>query len=357
MFSIFWPFNLIGGLLRLLVSFLVLASCALTVAAFMGERGWLWSLFSHFRVQYFAIQFIALILITLSWWLIRRKGKPLVSRAEVWMGTIFLMFFAGLNLSQIAPYYPPFAKPDARESESADTVKLMHINLFGYLNNSRSLVIEALQTTDADMVDLVEYTEPWRRELERSGVLKRYPYKFTGKNHIGLYSKRPLRNARLVYTNPRQQTTPYANIIADFKLNGHPVTILVAHPASPIQPSHLQWQQASFRAWARERGKLGRNLIIVGDLNTAPWSPEFAQLLSKTGLRDSQMGFGIQPTWPAFFPVPGRPHAQSSWAAVLGIPIDHVLVSERILVFSRRTGPFVGSDHWPVVAELGLKKI
>lgn len=355
MFSIFWPFKLIGGIARFLLNLLVFASCVLTLTAFMGERGWAWSLTTHFRMQYLVIQLLALLMVTLSWWLLRKKGKTPVSKAEMWITTVFLMFFAGLNISQIAPYYSPLSRPDASHAKT-ERMKLMHVNLFGHLNHSKSLVTEAIRKTDPDIVDFVEYTPPWQRQLEQSDVLKRYPYRVSGRGHIGLYSKRPLMNARLVYADPSQKLSNQANIVAQIRLGGEPVTILVAHPASPIMPSHLDWQQASFRAWERNRGKLGKNLVLVGDLNTAPWSREFESLVKNTGLRDSQLGYGLQPTWPVFFPVPGTAHTQSPWATPLSIPIDHVLVSERILVLSRQTGPFVGSDHLPVVVELGLKK-
>jgi endonuclease/exonuclease/phosphatase (EEP) superfamily protein YafD len=169
-----------------------------------------------------------------------------------------------------------------------------------------------------------------------------------------LYSKRPLKNAHLVYADTKQRFANQANIIAQLKINQEPVTILVAHPASPIQPSHLEWQQKSFRQWGKERALLGKNLVLVGDLNTAPWSVEFQRLLKETGLRDSQVGFGLQPSWPTFLPFVRDTRLKSCLALPFGIPIDHILVSDNIRVLTRHTGPFIGSDHLPVVAELTL---
>jgi endonuclease/exonuclease/phosphatase (EEP) superfamily protein YafD len=343
------------GLVKALFNLLVFVSCVLTLVALMGERGWLWSLSTHFRVQYLIIQLLALFLATSAYWARGKKDGAGTFRLEAWLSLLVLMFFAGLNLSRIAPYYWPAGQQAVVTAPQVHTLKLMHVNLFGYLNRNHQLVADAIEAQNPDMVDFVEYTEPWQRDLEKSGALKRYPYRFRGKQgHIGLYSKAPLSSARLAYADPERRTPEQANIIAQFRLNRHPVTILVAHPASPIQPSHLEWQRTSFRRWGQERAMLGKNLLIVGDLNTAPWSVEFGRLLKETGLRDSQVGFGLQPSWPAFLPFVRDNRMKSLLALPFGIPIDHILVSDDIQVVSRHTGPFIGSDHLPVIAELAF---
>ena len=60
-----------------------------------------------------------------------------------------------------------------------------------------------------------------------------------------------------------------------------------------------------------------------------------------TGLRDSSRGMGLQPTWPADIPL-------------LWIPIDHCLYSDGIEIRGRRTGPDVGSDHFPLIVDFEL---
>lgn len=318
----------------------------------MGDRGWLWSLSTHFHMQYLSIQLLALLAVSFTYWNQAKKGESVLSRIETWFNLVTLMFFAGLNLSQIAPYYWPPLSPMSGSPNS--TLKVMHINLFGYLNHNRQLVETAIQNQNPDIVDLVEYTKPWQHDLEQAGIFKKYPYRVVGQGHIGLYSKRPM-TGRLVYADSSRKVTNQANIIARFKFNQQPVTILVAHPASPIQPSHLEWQKTSFRKWGKERVALGKNLLIVGDLNTAPWSVEFRRLLKETGLRDSQVGFGLQPSWPTFLPFVRDNQLKSALALPFGIPIDHILVSDNIQVLTRHTGPFIGSDHLPVVAELTLE--
>lgn len=318
----------------------------------MGDKGWLWSLATHFRVQYLAVQLFAFVMASITYWASQNQEGKGKGHLERWLSLVFLAFFAGLNLVYIVPYYLPDQKPDASPTK-ANTIKLMHFNLFGQTNRRTNAVLSAIREENPDLIDMVEYTESWRHTLEKSRVLKRYPYRLSGRGLIALYSKRPLWNARLTYAG-QQKVANQANIIAQFTLEGQPVTILAAHPASPIMPSHLTWLQESFTTWIKDRKKLGRNLIIVGDLNTSPWSAEFVELTQNTGLRDSQLGYGLQASWPMLLPFFGVRTKPNWLTQTLQVPIDHVLISERLQVFSRHTAPFVGSDHLPVTVELGL---
>ncbi len=352
MFSILWPLKVVQALVGFVVSLFIFASCVLTITAFLGDRGFWWDLSSHFRMQYLVIQVAGLLLSVLSLKLARK------SKVEVLATVVFLAFFAGLNLVQVAPYYTP--KPDLARAQTGRSVKIMHFNVLGLLNRQENEVAAAIRAAKPDMVDLVEYTEEWQRKLEATGVFRDYPYRVSGQAHIALYSKVPLTHKRLFFVPRNMPVANTANILARFSLDGHPVSLLVAHPVSPFLPNRLATQRKSFDMWVNNRKHYGENLVIVGDLNTTPWSAEFKRLITQTDLRDSQLGFGIQPSWPTFF-IPfefrNKHTAQPSrLLQPLAIPIDHVLVSPRIEVLDRRVGPFVGSDHLPVLAEIGIKK-
>jgi len=60
-------------------------------------------------------------------------------------------------------------------------------------------------------------------------------------------------------------------------------------------------------------------------------------------LKDSSLGWGIQPTWPAMF-------------LPLRIPIDHCLVSPDLKIVRRKIGRDIGSDHLPLLVDLGLSE-
>jgi endonuclease/exonuclease/phosphatase (EEP) superfamily protein YafD len=80
-------------------------------------------------------------------------------------------------------------------------------------------------------------------------------------------------------------------------------------------------------------------IVLAGDLNSTSYSPYFEDLCSRTGLRDSRQGFGIQASWSPRLPL-------------LEICIDHCLVPPAIHVANRRAGPHLGSDHRPIMVTL-----
>ena len=81
--------------------------------------------------------------------------------------------------------------------------------------------------------------------------------------------------------------------------------------------------------------------IVVGDFNATPWSAGFRAFAAGSGLRDTALGRGMQPTW-------------NARSLVMRIPIDHIFAPPGTVVVRRVIGPDVGSDHFPVEADLIL---
>ncbi len=71
------------------------------------------------------------------------------------------------------------------------------------------------------------------------------------------------------------------------------------------------------------------------------WAHHYNELVESTGLANARDGFGVLPSWPTNIPI-------------AMIPIDHCLVSDEFTVLDVRTGPDIGSDHLPLIVELGL---
>jgi len=121
------------------------------------------------------------------------------------------------------------------------------------------------------------------------------------------------------------------------------LTVVGVHTASPEDGSHS-------RACDELIGMVGDcvresagPIVAVGDFNATPWSAPIQQLVAGTGL--------------AFGPGARLGSFPAEWAGVkapawLGIPIDLVLAGGGARVVERRHGPRIGSDHWPVIAEI-----
>lgn len=83
-------------------------------------------------------------------------------------------------------------------------------------------------------------------------------------------------------------------------------------------------------------------VLVVGDLNMTARSSLFQWFLHETGLRDSRRGFTLQPTYPVGI------------LSLFMVPIDHILVSNAVLVLNRALGPDIGSYNRPVELENSL---
>lgn len=168
----------------------------------------------------------------------------------------------------------------------------------------------------------------------------------------GVYTRLPMAKTQVTFAKPGQD--PIVQI--GFRFEQQLVNLVVLHPRPPVKPAWYQRHRSHFARLEKELANEHSPLIVVGDLNTSPWSATFQHFLKTSGLRDSQQGFGIQPSWPTYIPklnMPLRLFNMTMPATM--IPIDHVLVSKNWSVQNRRTGPEIGSDHLPVIVDLSLK--
>ena len=121
------------------------------------------------------------------------------------------------------------------------------------------------------------------------------------------------------------------------------LTLVGVHTASPEDLNHSRACDeliGQVGAFVKERTG---PVAVVGDFNATPWSAPVRELLAGTGL--------------AFGPGARLGSFPAEWGGVkapawLGIPIDLVLAGGGARVAERRHGPRVGSDHWPVIAEI-----
>lgn len=285
--------------------------------------GWISDLASHFQMQY-AIFSLGCILYAFK----KRLWKPLAPLLVVFALTAFA----------VIPYWPNFKASNA--SISQPHIRLMQVNVL-YQNQGHRRVQRAIELYDPDILSLQEVDPRWINGLQP--ILKKYPYRLehiVWKRSCGLalYSKMPLRNLQIRdYGNVGR-----AVLLSDIQLGTQTVTIAAMHPHSPGRIARYENRNRQFFTFARERKQLNSHLILLGDLNNTPFSSSFKEFLKITHLKDTRVGQGLYPTWPSILPL-------------LWVPIDHVLVSPEFEVESFKTGPYTGSDHFPVVVDLALE--
>lgn len=135
---------------------------------------------------------------------------------------------------------------------------------------------------------------------------------------MALYSKIPIVNSERIFFSGHEN----GYTIASFKtpLKQIEFVIFELHAVSPpFKRRRFELKQTALHILRYNAA----NKILIGDFNTAPYSPYFKRLQKISGLKNSMLGHGITGTWPSFLPRPLR------------IPIDHVLISDQIEILRR----------------------
>lgn len=242
------------------------------------------------------------------------------------------LVLAGLLAFQIVPLVRYQGRnPVKADPRSRERLRILMANVLCENQNFDTLA-RLIRQEQPDIVGLVEYDKGWARGLE--DVRRLYPYHLDaprGARGVALWFREPPRSL-----GPVQEPLPggWPFLHATFEFGGLLRHLWLIHPSSPFERRGLPELSALARIIRDEGG----SQIVVGDMNSTEGSPRFTDFLELTGLRDSRLGFGRQPSWPVGFPY--------------RIAIDHAFVSGDLAVVDRRLGPSFGSDHAPLILDL-----
>jgi endonuclease/exonuclease/phosphatase (EEP) superfamily protein YafD len=315
------------GNLRSFVVFLVVAG-GLGASALVVAAPWHWAgeLAASFRWQLGWLGVVAGLTLAL---LRARWAAPSVVLLALWL---------------LSPWYWLYVpRGGADPAGSPLRVATMNVAMF---NRDGASVRAWIRAEDPEVVAVQEVDGFWLPELQQLGDL--WPHRVTfpadeDSFHartfgMALLSKRPMRALGQFSHLGRS-----CGLVAEIDIAGESILIVAAHPERPGRSERVPRRNAMLDMIA-ERARTADVCIVLGDLNTSSGSPAFGRLLRDGRLHDSRRGFGRQPTWRTYHPIPG-----------LWVDIDHILVGARFSVADRRVGSYIGSDHRPVVADLILR--
>lgn len=259
---------------------------------------------------------------------------------------IGLVIIITAMVANAIPIFSLFAKAPCQSKGERQFVSVLNFNTEFQHNDEYRLVESLLQERKPDIIAFVEINKTWVDAI--GPFTKNYPYKkmvIEGPG-LALLSKFPIEKTEV----RKYGKSNHPRILATLRIGGKAVQVLVAHPTTPQSEAGLQERNAEMKILGDEISKLESPKILIGDLNCTQWSTGFKPLV-EAGLKDSQQGFGPQPSWPARtgrfidkMPIPPM------------VPIDHVLVSDDICVTNRLVGPPLQSDHLPVFVQLDLPR-
>lgn len=251
--------------------------------------------------------------------------------------TVAALLLAWL-LVMTAPYLPWRQGRGEVHAATGNPVRVLLTNVLSHNRESAELM-RMIQDANPDIICAQEVDDYWYTEFQR--LKEAYPHHHAiprpDNFGIGLWSRFPLLDVSTLELG--DATVP--TIMAKLNVHGTTVNLLCLHTLPPLLGDYADTRNQQLAAVPELVEKYGAPFLLVGDLNATMWSPYVTDIIAATGLQDARKGFGIFPTWPANVPLFPTP-----------CPIDQILVSPGIEVNNFERGPFVGSDHYPVWADV-----
>lgn len=256
---------------------------------------------------------------------------------------VLLTVCLGLQLLHIVPYTPLFPRQvTATRSSAAPRLSLLIANVL-MTNRASDRLLALVRRLDPDVVFLVEPDAEWAEAL--TPLHAAYPHRVSRPqpNTYGmlLYSRAPLTRTEVCHLIEPDVPSVHTTLALP---DGPEIDLIGLHPRPP-RPDKAQDatnRDAELLIVARRLRHPGRPTLVVGDLNDVAWSHTTRLFQRISGLLDPRRGRGLFSTFPVAMPL-------------LRYPLDHVFFSPHFRLVRLERLPDVGSDHFPIFAEVAYE--
>ena len=294
----------------------IVAYFALT--AEFARYWWISECLAAFRLQYFLILVVAAIESC-----IRRNRIRAASYGGIGVITVLHLY-----------WHAPMPIGDVNVKTQGRDMRVMVSNVHqGHTANER--VTANIVASGPDLVGLLEIDGTWESDLQtleaeyphRAQVYRLDPF------GLALLSRYPLLSQRV------QLLSGIPALVAEVDDHGKKCWVVLVHLLPPSSWLTTMDRNRQIDELDELLTRLTGCKIIMGDMNLSNQAPAFNDFKSRNFLTEWDSSIVPTITWPAFLPL-------------LGIKIDHVLTSNHLRMVELRSGPNVGSDHYPILATL-----
>jgi len=233
-----------------------------------------------------------------------------------------------LSIGLVLFHFKPYSSSEAVKNSD---IKIAQVNL-QYSNPNLAQIIDSqFLGTQNDILVLFEFNDTQRHvlyELNTQYHLFGYAEVEGAPFGILVISKLPIVQRQIKrFDNPKLGYVKLSFLYNNIMLNS-----VFFHPPSPR--THTLWSQRNrvLSEVSNEIKNLKGSWLVAGDFNTVPWSRYFIKTKSSCFNRA-----GFYTSW-SF-------NNQLSDLKVLGLPIDHCLVSEDVSLSNVGVNSVNGSDH------------
>lgn len=266
-------------------------------------------------------------------------GAVLIRRWRLLIATLPLVLFC---VGPALWSYMPFRSPTV----AGETVTVMSVNLLGANQNTAAMVAEVV-AAEPDVLVLLEYRPHWHQAFQ-AALVTDYPRMdcVIRDDDFGLaiYSRRPA-------VGPVEMALPLGTIgvpqaRAIVQIDDRRAALYCVHLMPPRTRRQIIEQRREFADLLDRLRDEELPIVLCGDFNFTNASA-FADELERLGLIDVHRisGQGRGTTWCRLGLLRWLP----------GIRLDHIFISKELTSTHSRTGTGRGSDHRPVIAEIGFR--
>jgi endonuclease/exonuclease/phosphatase (EEP) superfamily protein YafD len=337
-------------LLGIIVSFL-------TIITFIGPWNLFFEILSNFHPHLFILSLICLIASFMAGYF---------RLAALFAVCAFLHGYAFKDFIDIPPNTPPVIQAGA-----VSPVRVMTLNMQGTQANgeeketpgekdqassgTKQVNIAKLQEQIAkENPTVLALTELPEKASDFITTLKsEYPYMFYNEQNapisVVLLSKWPIKETRIErFMNTEGKTQPISFPVLSAQIclpdNDQRCFSLIEidTPNTIHQPEFRVQQKILRKATEFVLDSEQNPVIVMGRLNTTPWTSTFKTFVRNAHLQNAAIGFMWQTTW-------------IHRSVLFGLHFDHILVNKDVIVRQWWVGDPIDSNHYPVFANLLLK--
>ncbi|WP_413701771.1 endonuclease/exonuclease/phosphatase family protein [Psychromonas sp. KJ10-10] len=319
------------GVLNALIYFINVLILAVVICSYMPIHygyWWLDNLLS-LKLQW---ALVALLMLAVNFFIIRKA-----------------LIFSLLTCLMLS--YPPLSQfvNNTQAHETTQLLNIAQLNL-RYQNPDIEQLLERLNSSEYDLLALQEASDNWHRQIQ--SLSKSYPYSVgtsdssPSPSGLVLFSRWPIVEHQLHFLGYRGGHVIEA--IIQSPETSTPVQVFALHPVSPRNAELWQLRNKELNSVAQLVANSSLQYkIIIGDLNTSPWSWQFKRLQNQSLLSNTSNLFGYIPSWSYRQDNPLITWLSSAY-------IDHCLISDDFILIDKSQEQIRGTDHLLITTLLGM---
>jgi len=316
--------------------FLIIVSLILillTIIPILNKKKWWIRIFDFPRLQIFT-----LLVLSLGYELFYLEQFEVLDFIIVGLVTLAL-FIQGFY---IFPYLT-VAKKEVQKSsyhEVNEHFSLMVSNVF-MKNKKSSKLLQLVEKNNPDILLVLETNSRWEKALSPLEIKYKHTIKYPLENTYGmiLFSNIDIQDSKISFLINDDVPSIHANLV--LKKSNFKISCLHPRPPAPDEAKTSKLRDKELLLVANKVENNSSPCIVLGDLNDVAWSDTTKEFQRTSKLLDPRKGRGFFNTFNANIPI-------LRWA------LDHIFFSKEFKLLKMKRLPHIGSDHFPILIELGI---